>query len=118
IAVTCSPASGTSFCIGSTTVTCTTAKDAAGNGPASCTFKVTVVRCPLTIGYWKTHAANWPVSSLTLGTVPYTKTQLLAVLNQNPGTGSTANALLILADQLIAAKLNAINIAKCDASAA
>ena len=40
-AVTCSPASGSSFQVGETTVTCT-AKDAAGN-KSECTFTVTVV---------------------------------------------------------------------------
>ena len=39
---TCSPASGTNFAVGSTTVTCT-AKDAAGNSAVATTFKVNVV---------------------------------------------------------------------------
>ena len=47
----------------------------------------------------------WPVSSLTLGSQTYTKTELLAIL-QTPIKG---DASLILADQLIAAKLNAAN---------
>jgi len=50
--------------------------------------------------------------------VTYIQAKLLCILNQSPGTGTTANALLILADQLIAAKLNALNIAKCDTTAA
>lgn len=32
-------------------------------------------------GYWKNHPEAWPVSSLKLGTVSYTKTQLLQILN-------------------------------------
>jgi len=58
--------------------------------------------CTFTQGYWKNHEENWPVASLTLGSVVYTKAQLLAILNQ-PAQG---NGLLILAHQLIAAKLN------------
>jgi len=42
------------------------------------------------------------VSSLSLGTVTYTQSQLLQILNQ-PAQG---NGLVILAHQLIAAKLN------------
>jgi len=64
--------------------------------------------CTFTWGYWKNHAGTkhqpnaWPVSSLTLGTVTYTKTQLLDILN----TSVTGNGLVSLAHQLIAAKLN------------
>ena len=58
--------------------------------------------CVLTQGYWKNHASAWPVSSLTLGTVNYTKAQLLAIL----GAPVKGNGLIDLAHQLIAAKLN------------
>lgn len=58
--------------------------------------------CTYTQGYWNTHPESWPVASLTLGTVTYTKTQLLAILSQ-PVQG---NGLVSLARQLIAAKLN------------
>lgn len=57
--------------------------------------------CTLTQGYWKNHS-NWPVNSLTLGTVSYTKAKLLSILKQ-PVAG---NGLISLAHQLIAAKLN------------
>jgi hypothetical protein len=63
------------------------------NKPADCTF---------TQGYWKNHGSQWPVSSLKLGTVVYTKAQLLSIFN----TPAQGNGLLILAHQLIAAKLN------------
>jgi hypothetical protein len=62
-------------------------------------------RCPLTQGYWKTHPDVWPVTSLTLGTVVYNQAQLLSILN-NSGKG---DASIILAKQLIAAKLNIAN---------
>lgn len=66
--------------------------------------------CTFTQGYWKTHGpiptgnnSNvWPVTSLTLGSVSYTDLELLAIFNQ-PAAG---NGLLILAHQLMAAKLN------------
>ena len=58
--------------------------------------------CTYTIGYWKNHEEDWPVNSLTLGSVVYTKAQLLAILNQ-PVAG---NGLISLAHQLIGAKLN------------
>jgi hypothetical protein len=58
--------------------------------------------CTFTQGYWKNHEEAWPVTSLTLGTVNYTKAQLLQILNQ----AANGNKLVILAHQLIAAKLN------------
>jgi len=61
--------------------------------------------CTYTQGYWKTHPSAWPVSSLSLGTVSYTQSQLLQILNQ-PAQG---NGLVVLAHQLIAAKLNIAN---------
>ncbi len=59
--------------------------------------------CTLTQGFWKNHAEDWPVQSLTLGTVSYTKAQLLTVLR----TPVRGNGLVSLSHQLIAAKLNA-----------
>jgi hypothetical protein len=104
----CSPPSGSTFPIGMTTDTCT-ATDQAGQ-TASCTFNVTVTagnKCPHDQGYWKSHANLWPVNSLTLGTstVPYSKTQLLSILN-NPTTG---DASVILAKAEIATLLSLAN---------
>ena len=59
--------------------------------------------CTLTQGYWKNHAEAWPVQSLTLGTVAYSKAQLISVLR----TPVRGNGLVSLSHQLIAAKLNA-----------
>ncbi len=58
--------------------------------------------CTYTLGFWKNHPGDWPVSSLTLGSVTYGAADLLRVLNQ-PVKG---NGLVSLAHQLIAAKLN------------
>jgi len=61
--------------------------------------------CTFTQGYWKNHPDAWPVNSLTLGTVTYTKAQLIQIFNE-PAKG---NGLVSLAHQLIAAKLNIAN---------
>jgi cysteine-rich repeat protein len=61
--------------------------------------------CTLTVGYWKTHPESWPVASLTLGSVSYTKAQLLSILS----TSVNGNGLIALAHQTIAAKLNVAN---------
>jgi uncharacterized repeat protein (TIGR01451 family) len=79
-----------------------------GNNSASASISVTCAPpppsggCTFTQGYWKTHPEAWPVSSLTLGTVSYTSTELGAIFGQ-PVAG---NGLVSLAHQLIAAKLN------------
>jgi hypothetical protein len=69
--------------------------------------------CTFTQGYWKTHGPiptgnnvnEWPVNSLTLGTVPYTDLELQAIFD----TPAAGNGLISLAHQLIAAKLNVAN---------
>jgi hypothetical protein len=61
--------------------------------------------CTFTIGYWKNHELAWPALSLNLGSVAYNQADLLAILNEPAG----GNGLLILAHQLIAAKLNILN---------
>jgi hypothetical protein len=57
---------------------------------------------PLTQGYWKNHAGAWPVSSLTIGGITYTKSQLLTIFD----TPVKGNGAIALAHQLIAAGLN------------
>jgi hypothetical protein len=110
ITTVCTPPSGSAFPIGTNTVECM-ATNSAGDS-ASCSFTITVVgsnRCPLGPGSWKNHPSVWPVNSLTLGTITYTKNQLLSILSTPIGTGKRADASLILADELIAAKLNGFN---------
>jgi hypothetical protein len=58
--------------------------------------------CIFSQGWWKNHPSSWPVASLTLGSVSYTQTELLSILN----TPASGNGLISLAHQLIAAKLN------------
>jgi len=76
--------------------------------------------CTLTQGYWKNHPNAWPVSSLELGLVTYTKAEALDIL----GTPVGGNGLIALAHQLIATKLNlasgstsAVTQAEADADA-
>ena len=61
--------------------------------------------CPKSQGHWKNNPSIWPVDSFTLGSQSYTKAELLAILN----TSTQTDASLILARQLIAAKLNIAN---------
>ncbi|HEX3129998.1 MAG TPA: hypothetical protein VH394_21875 [Thermoanaerobaculia bacterium] len=70
----------------------------------------TSVGCTYTQGYWKTHGPiptgnnvnEWPVTSLTLGTVSYTDLELQSIFDKS----ASGNGLISLAHQLIAAKLN------------
>ena len=57
-----------------------------------------------TIGYWKNHPTAWPVSSITLGGVSYTRAQAIAIMKKAVAGDKTLN----LADQLIGAKLNVL----------
>jgi hypothetical protein len=61
--------------------------------------------CVFGQGYWKNHPDQWPVTELQLGNVTYTQEELLSILHQ-PVRG---NGLVLLAHQLIAAKLNIAN---------
>jgi hypothetical protein len=77
----------------SDTITCATLPCAGGS---SCTY---------TQGYWRNHPTAWPVTSLIIGTVTYQAAELMAILD----TPAQGNGLVILAHQLIAAKLNIAN---------
>jgi hypothetical protein len=57
-----------------------------------------------TPGYWKTHSSAWPVSSIVLGGVTYSKAQAIAIMKLPTSGDKTLN----LAEQLIAAKLNVL----------
>jgi hypothetical protein len=61
--------------------------------------------CTYTQGYWKNHEESWPVSSLTLGAVNYSASELLTLF----GTPVKGDASLSLGHQLMAAKLNVAN---------
>ena len=74
-------------------------------------FEETPSGCTFTQGYWKNHAgykhqANaWPVASLTIGGIVYTKAEVVAIM-QAPTAG---NGILSLFQQLAAAKLNILS---------
>jgi len=57
--------------------------------------------CPVGQGFWK-NTPTWPVTQLMLGSQTYTQVEILILLNTPPA----GDASLILAHQLIAAKLN------------
>ncbi len=61
--------------------------------------------CPKTQGYWQANPEAWPVSSLTLGAETYAKNELLGLL-ASPARG---DASVVLAQQMIAARLNIAN---------
>jgi hypothetical protein len=61
--------------------------------------------CPRQPAYWKNHPEAWPVKTLMLGSQTYTQTELLNIL----AMPSRGDASLVLAYQLIAAKLNIAN---------
>jgi hypothetical protein len=70
----------------------------------ACTMRDTN-KCLLGQGFWKNHPNAWPVSSLTLGSQTYTQAEMLSLFD----TPVRGDASLILAEQLIAAKLNIAN---------
>lgn len=41
--------------------------------------------CPRSPGYWKNHPDEWPVESLTLGGVTYTKAEAIEMMNSSGG---------------------------------
>ena len=61
--------------------------------------------CHYTPGYWKNHAENWPLTTLTLGGVSYNQGQLLTILN----LPTRKDATIIFSHHLIAAMLNVAN---------
>lgn len=83
-----------------------TGNSTTGTATQACTMVVAPSSnaCGLSPGYWKNHA-SWPVSSLVLGDQTYNKSELLNLL----GAPKKGDSSLILAFQLIAAKLNVAN---------
>jgi YVTN family beta-propeller protein len=61
--------------------------------------------CPLVHGLWKNRHDSWPVTSLTLGSHTYTQAELLTLFDTPP----RGDASVILAHQVIAAKMNIAN---------
>ncbi|MBW8873571.1 MAG: carboxypeptidase regulatory-like domain-containing protein [Acidobacteria bacterium] len=57
-----------------------------------------------TLGYWKTHPEAWPVQSITIGGITYTKDQAITWL----GTPVRGDESIALFHQLVPAELNAL----------
>ena len=64
-----------------------------------------------TPGFWKNHPEAWPVPTITIGGVTYTKAQAIALMQSATKTDKTYNMF----EQLVAAKLNVLagNEASC-----
>lgn len=60
---------------------------------------------PLTPGYWKNHPEAWPIESIMIGGITYTKAEALEIL----WMANAKDATYQLASHLIAAKLNVAN---------
>jgi hypothetical protein len=58
--------------------------------------------CTLTRGYWTNHPDDWPVDTLTMGGVVYTKEECLAILMLETG----GDVSISMSSQLIATLLN------------
>jgi hypothetical protein len=57
-----------------------------------------------TLGYWKNHPEAWPVQSITIGGITYTKAQAIVWL----GTPVNGDETIALFHQLVPAELNAL----------
>jgi parallel beta-helix repeat protein len=69
-------------------------------------FRLATVDCVQQKGYWKDASSVWPVASLEVGGVSYTRDEALVILQQ---AYPPSDAPGILAQQLIAAKLNVLS---------
>ena len=66
-------------------------------------FEYTCYGSGYTIGYWKNHPSAWPVQSITIGGVTYTKTQAISDILKK---ANAKDATYMLAAQLLAVELN------------
>ena len=80
------------------------------SGNFSCSTESCEGNCTYGQGYWKNHPDEWPVESMELGNVDYSKAELEAIYNLSVGGNpQQANAFTRLAHHLIAAILNLEN---------
>jgi hypothetical protein len=66
--------------------------------------------CVYSLDYWRDHPQEWPLDEILLGVDPYSRKQALELLSIDPGEDAT----LLLARQLISARLNLANGAEGD----
>jgi hypothetical protein len=65
--------------------------------------------CPIPLTHWRDDPDHWPVETLTLGSQSYDKSELLEIVNTRVNASGERDASLLLAHQLIAARLNVAN---------
>lgn len=58
--------------------------------------------CTRTIGYWKTHPEEWPIDTITIGGVQYSKSDAIEIMDE-PTKGDKTYTMF---EQLVAAKIN------------
>lgn len=75
---------------------------AAGSAIPLAGYAADLGNCTVGGGFWKNNPDSWPVSDLVLGTTTYSRDQLYGLMTMPP----EGDATLILARQLITAKLN------------
>src|SRR5262249_8971761 len=93
----------------STTSSTTTFPSTTTTSSSTTTTTIPGNTCPVGQGFWKNHPSAWPVTTLMLGSQVYTEGELLTVLRMPTARRAGVDASLILARQLIAAKLNIAN---------
>jgi len=71
-----------------------------------CFFEIVLptTECTRSQGYWKNHEEAWPVDSITIGGVPYTKANAIDIMKHNSAQDMTYQMF----QQLVATKLNLI----------
>jgi len=79
-----------------------------GFGAILRTASSTTSTCPETLPFWRDNPDSWPVDTLALGSQSYDKTELLDLVN-TPSRANPTDLSLVLAQQLIAARLSIAN---------
>jgi photosystem II stability/assembly factor-like uncharacterized protein len=77
-----------------------------GGGVFRSLTSTTGAPCPQTRRYWKDNPTIWPVDTLILGSQTYTRSELQRIVERD---GPRGDASLVMARQLVAAKLNVAN---------
>jgi hypothetical protein len=67
-----------------------------------------VFKCAQTVASWRNHPTDWPLTIMTLGAQTYNQDELLGILRMQP-TALRPDASVVLAQQLVAARLNEAN---------
>ncbi len=79
-----------------------------GFGAILRTTSSTTATCPETLPFWRDNPDSWPVDTLSLGAESYNKAELLGFV-ATPSHANPTDLSLVLAQQLIAARLSIAN---------